>query len=70
MPDNTTLCRRQKRLKVQVPYRTSSSPLHALVDSTGIKPLAEGERQVRSARRNRFTSLGRPEGRTPWKPSR
>lgn len=39
VPDYTTLCRRQKHLKVQIPYRA----LHLLVDSTGIKFSGEGE---------------------------
>ena len=47
VPDYTTLCRRQKHLKVQIPYRASSGPLHLLVDSTGIKFSGEGEWQVR-----------------------
>ena len=47
VPDYTTLCRRQKHLKVQIPYRSASGPLHLLVDSTGIKFSGEGEWQVR-----------------------
>ncbi|MBJ2154122.1 IS5 family transposase [Paracoccus sp. IB05] len=47
VPDYTTLCRRQKHLKVQIPYRAASGPLHLLVDSTGIKFSGEGEWQVR-----------------------
>ena len=43
VPDYTTLCRRQKHLKVQIPYRAASGPLHLLVDSTGIKFSGEGE---------------------------
>ena len=44
-PDYSTVCRRQKTLNVQVPYRTSKGGrgLHMLVDSTGIKFLGEGE---------------------------
>ena len=37
VPDYSTLCRRQKTLAVQLPYRGSGGPLHLLVDSTGIK---------------------------------
>lgn len=37
VPDCSTLCRRQKTLAVQLPYRGSGGPLHLLVDSTGIK---------------------------------
>ena len=38
-----TLCRRQRTLKVDIPYRGSPGPLHLLVDSTGIKVEGEGE---------------------------
>ena len=37
VPDFSTLCRRQKTLPVNIPYRGSSGPLHLLIDSTGIK---------------------------------
>ena len=47
VPDYTTLCRRQKTLAVQIPYRRSAGPLNLLVDSTGIKFLGDGEWQVR-----------------------
>lgn len=47
VPDYTTLCRRQKHLKVQIPYRKASGTLHLLVDSTGVKFSGEGEWQVR-----------------------
>ena len=43
VPDFSTVCRRQKNLQVQLPYRPSSSALNLLVDSTGIKFLGEGE---------------------------
>lgn len=43
VPDFSTLCRRQKTLAVQLPYRGSGGPLHLLVDSTGIKVCGEGE---------------------------
>ena len=36
VPDYTTLCRRQKTLAVQIPYRRADGPLSLLVDSTGI----------------------------------
>ncbi|SED44971.1 transposase [Rhodobacter sp. 24-YEA-8] len=32
VPDDTTLCRRQRHLKVEIPYRAASGPLHLLVD--------------------------------------
>jgi len=47
VPDYSTLCRRQKTLAVQIPYRRSNGPLNLLVDSTGIKFLGDGEWQVR-----------------------
>ena len=43
VPDYSTLCRRQKSLAVQVPFRRASGPLNLLVDSTGIKLLGDGE---------------------------
>ena len=46
MPDYTTLCRRQKTLAVQIPYRRADGPLNLLVDSTGIKFLGDGEWQA------------------------
>lgn len=47
VPDFSTLCRRQKALAVQLPYRGSGGPLHLLVDSTGIKVRGEGEWHAR-----------------------
>jgi hypothetical protein len=47
VPDYTTLCRRQKTLAVQIPYRRGDGPLNLLVDSTGIKFLGDGEWQAR-----------------------
>ena len=41
VPDYTTLCRRQKTLAVQIPYRRADGPLNLLVDSTGIKFLGD-----------------------------
>ena len=43
VPDFSTVSRRQKHLRIHLSYRPSSSPLHLLVDSTGIKFLGEGE---------------------------
>ena len=42
VPDFSTLCRRQKTLKVDIPYYGSQGPLHLLIDSTGIKVEGEG----------------------------
>lgn len=43
VPDFSTVCRRQKTLRVQLPYRAATRALDLLVDSTGIKFLGEGE---------------------------
>ena len=43
VPDFSTVSRRQKTLRVQLPYLSSTTALDLLVDSTGIKFLGEGE---------------------------
>lgn len=43
VPDYSTLCRRQARLAVQIPYRRPDGPVTLLVDSTGIKFRGDGE---------------------------
>jgi hypothetical protein len=45
--DYTTLCRRQKQLKVPLRKKQTSEPLHAVFDSTGLKVFGEGEWKVR-----------------------
>jgi hypothetical protein len=47
VPDFSTLCRRQRRLNVAIPYRGGKGPLNLLVDSTGIKAEGEGEWNAR-----------------------
>ena len=47
VPDYSTLCRRQKMLVVDIPYRGSQGQLHLLIDSTGIKAEGEGEWHAR-----------------------
>ena len=47
MQNFSTLSRRQKSLKVNIPYRGSGSPLHLLIDSTGITVEGEGEWNAR-----------------------
>ena len=42
-PDFSTPSRRQRTLKVNIPYRGSDGPLHLLAESTGMK--VEGERE-------------------------
>ena len=46
-PDFSTLSRRQKTLKVNIPYRGSGGPLHLLIDSAGITGEGEGEGNAR-----------------------
>lgn len=43
VPDYSTLCRRQARIAVQIPYRRSGAPLNLLIDSTGIRFRGDGE---------------------------
>lgn len=42
VPDFSTLCRRQRALKVTLPYHGSKGALNLLIDSTGIKSEGEG----------------------------
>lgn len=42
VPNFSALCRRQKALAVNIPYRGSQGLLNLLVDSTGIKVEGEG----------------------------
>lgn len=43
VPDDSTLCRRQKTLSVTIPARPNRTGLHLLIDSSGVKMLGEGE---------------------------
>lgn len=47
VPGFSTLCRRQRTLKVSLPYRGGTGPLNLLIDSTGIKAEGEGEWNAR-----------------------
>ncbi|MEP0155601.1 MAG: IS5 family transposase [Pseudophaeobacter sp.] len=47
-PDFRTLCRRQRKLNVAIPYRGGEGPLNLLIDSTGIKAEGEGEWSART----------------------
>ncbi len=47
VPDYSTLCRRQKTVSIQIPFRRSGDHLNLLVDSTGVKVRGDGEWQVR-----------------------
>jgi hypothetical protein len=67
VPDYTPLCRRQKTLVVQIPFRRADGPLNLLVDSTGIKFLGDGEWQARKhgvqGRRQSLPGNGLPANR-------
>ena len=43
VPDYSTISRRQKTLQVVIGAVTTTTSLHFVVDSTGIKMLGEGE---------------------------
>jgi len=45
--DYSTVCRRQRRLKVPLQKSDMSKPLHAVFDATGLKVFGEGEWKVR-----------------------
>ena len=47
IPDYSTLCRRRKKLQLELPVRRQNEPLHLVVDSTGVKVYGEGEWKVR-----------------------
>ncbi len=47
VPNFSTICRRQRTLAVNIPYRGANGPLHLLIDSTGIKVAGEGEWNAR-----------------------
>lgn len=47
VPDFSTLCRRQKKLNVSLPFRGDTGSLSLLIDSTGIKSEGEGEWNAR-----------------------
>lgn len=46
VPDYSTICRRSQYLKVSLP-KDAKGPLHAVLDSTGLKVFGEGEWKVR-----------------------
>jgi hypothetical protein len=50
VPDFSTVCRRQKTLRVQLPDRASTTALDLLVDSTGIKFLRRWWMEAQEAR--------------------
>jgi hypothetical protein len=67
VPDYSTLCRRQKTLVVQIPYRRADGPLNLLVDSTGIKFPGDGAWQARKhGVQGRRQASPRGGGRSIW----
>jgi hypothetical protein len=48
VPDFSTICRHQRTLAVNIPYRGAKGPLHLLIDSSDIKVEGEGEWRVLS----------------------
>ena len=62
VPDTSTLCRREKTVGIQIPFRREGGPLHLLVDSTGVKMRGDGEWQVRrhgASRRRQWRKVHR-----------
>lgn len=60
VPDYSTLCRRQARIGVQIPYRRTGRPLNLLIDSTGVKFRGDGEwltRKHGSSRRRQWRKV-------------
>jgi len=49
VPDHTTLCRRQRTLAVQIPYRRAGRPLNLLVDNEAQAPWARAPRRMGSS---------------------
>ena len=47
LPDYTTLCRRSKKLSLQIGLKHKGKPVHLALDSTGLKVYGEGEWKVR-----------------------
>lgn len=47
VPDHSHLSRRAKHLRVAIPRRPRSGPIHVVVDATGLKIYGEGEWKVR-----------------------
>jgi hypothetical protein len=47
LPDYTTLCRRGKKLSLQIGLKHKGKPVHLALDSTGLKVYGEGEWKVR-----------------------
>ena len=47
IPDHTTMSRRACHVKVNIPKKARSEPIHLVIDSTGLKIYGEGEWKIR-----------------------
>jgi hypothetical protein len=47
IPDHTTMSRRAGKIKINIPRKERTEPIHLVVDSTGLKIYGEGEWKVR-----------------------
>jgi IS5 family transposase len=47
VPDHSTLCRRMKTLKIDIPVQPAAKARHVVIDSTGVKVYGEGEWKTR-----------------------
>ena len=47
IPDHTTMSRRAKQIKVDIPQNSHNEPIHLVIDSTGLKIYGEGEWKIR-----------------------
>jgi len=47
VPDYSTLCRRNRTLRIDLPTRKTNEPVFVVIDSTGAKVFGEGEWKVR-----------------------
>ncbi|SMX50935.1 hypothetical protein MAA8898_05142 [Maliponia aquimaris] len=66
VPDYSTQCRRQKTLKMQIPYRRADGPLHLLVPSRDISSKCPAGCPAAKAR-NETLRATRHYGRAFWK---
>jgi IS5 family transposase len=53
VPDYTTLCRRQRNLKIVLPVHPREQARHIVLDSTGLKVMGEGEWKVKKHGKDR-----------------
>lgn len=70
VPDYTTLSRRLRKLKVEIPSCYSQQARHVVVDSTGVKVYGEGEWKVRQhgwCKRRTWRKLHQPRRFGHWR---